>query len=233
MSLLEVQDIHTYYGDSYVLKGVNLRVGRGALVAVLGRNGVGKTTLIRSIMGLTPPRRGKILYQGEDITHLPTFRIAQLGVGLVPQGRRIFSSLTTKENLVVAARSRRDSGWSMERVLMRFPSLKSLLETRGMKLSGGEQQMLAFGRALMGNAGFLLLDEPTEGLAPLLVAEIGEIIKELKEQGISMLLVEQNLPFVLKLADRVYVMSKGVIVHESGPKELEENAEVKLRHLGV
>lgn len=233
MSLLEVQDIHTYYGDSYVLKGVNLRVGRGALVAVLGRNGVGKTTLIRSIMGLTPPRRGKILYQGEDITHLPTFRIAQLGVGLVPQGRRIFSSLTTKENMVVAARSRGDPGWSMERVLMRFPSLKSLLETRGMKLSGGEQQMLAFGRALMGNAGFLLLDEPTEGLAPLLVAEIGEIIKELKEQGISMLLVEQNLPFVLKLADRVYVMSKGVIVHESGPKELEENAEVKLRHLGV
>ena len=233
MSLLEVQDIHTYYGDSYVLKGVNLRVGQGALVAVLGRNGVGKTTLIRSIMGLTPPRRGKILYQGEDITHLPTFRIVQLGIGLVPQGRRIFSSLTTKENMTVAARSRGDSRWFMERVLLRFPLLKSRLETRGIKLSGGEQQMLAFGRALMGNADLLLLDEPTEGLAPLLVAEIGELIKELKEHGISMLLVEQNLPFVLKVVDWAYVMSKGTIVYESGPKELQENADIKSHYLGI
>lgn len=233
MSLLEVQDIHTYYGDSYVLKGVDLKVERGTVMAVLGRNGVGKTTLIRSIMGLTPPRKGKILYQSKDITHLPTFRIARIGIGLVPQGRRIFSSLSTKENMAVATRSRGESGWSMEQVLMRFPILKSRLETRGIKLSGGEQQMLAFGRALMGNADLLLLDEPTEGLAPLLVAEIGELIKELKEHGISMLLIEQNLPFVLKIADWAYIMSKGVIVYESGPKELQENAEVKSRYLGV
>ena len=233
MNLLEVQDIHTYYGGSYVLKGVNLRVGRGGVVAVLGRNGVGKTTLIRSIMGLTPPRRGKIVYQGEDITHLPTFRIAQTGIGLVPQGRHIFSSLTTRENMTVAARTRGESGWFIERVLTRFPHLKSRLETRGTKLSGGEQQMLAFGRALMGNADLLLLDEPTEGLSPLLVAEIGDLIKELKEQEISMLLVEQNLPFVLEVADWVYVMSKGIIVYESEPEELQGNEEVKSHYLGV
>lgn len=233
MNLLEVQDIHTYYGDSYVLKGVNLRVGRGGVVAVLGRNGVGKTTLIRSIMGLTPPRRGKIVYQGEDITHLPTFRIAQTGIGLVPQGRHIFSSLTTRENMTVAARTRGEPGWFIERVLTRFPHLKSRLETRGTKLSGGEQQMLAFGRALMGNADLLLLDEPTEGLSPLLVAEIGDLIKELKEQEISMLLVEQNLPFVLEVADWVYVMSKGIIVYESEPEELQGNDEVKSHYLGV
>ena len=233
MSLLEVQDIHTYYGDSYVLKGVDLKVERGTVVAVLGRNGVGKTTLIRSIMGLTPPRRGKILYQSKDITHLPTFRIARIGIGLVPQGRRIFSSLTTKENLTVAAQIRNDSGWSLQRVLTTFPRLKFLLENRGAKLSGGEQQMLAFGRALMGNADLLLLDEPTEGLAPLLVAEIGALIRGLKEHGISALLVEQNLPFALGIADWVYIMSKGVVVYESGPKELQENGEAKSRYLGV
>ena len=233
MSLLEVQDIHTYYGDSYVLKGIDLKVERGTVVAVLGRNGVGKTTLIRSIMGLTPPRRGKILYQSKDITRLPTFRIARIGIGLVPQGRRIFSSLTTKENLTVAAQIRNDSRWSLERVLTTFPRLKSLLENREAKLSGGEQQMLAFGRALMGNAELLLLDEPTEGLAPLLVAEIGELIKELKEHGISMLLVEQNLSFALRIADWAYIMSKGVVIYESGPKELQENGEVKSRYLGV
>ena len=233
MSLLEVQDIHTYYGDSYVLKGVDLKVERGTVVAVLGRNGVGKTTLIRSIMGLTPPRRGKILYQSKDITHLPTFRIARIGIGLVPQGRRIFSSLTTKENLTVAAQIRNDSGGSLQRVLTTFPRLKFLLENRGAKLSGGEQQMLAFGRALMGNADLLLLDEPTEGLAPLLVAEIGALIRGLKEHGISALLVEQNLPFALGIADWVYIMSKGVVVYESGPKELQENGEAKSRYLGV
>ncbi len=233
MSFLEVQSIHTYYGDSYVLKGVDLSVEQGTVVAVLGRNGVGKTTMIRSIMGLTPARRGKILYKGKEITHMDTFRIARSGVGLVPQGRRIFPSLSTRENLVVANQGKGNSGSPMERVLTRFPRLKARLETRGTKLSGGEQQMLAFGRALMGNAELLLLDEPTEGLAPLLVAEIGNLIEELKEHGISILLVEQNLPFVLKLADRVYLMSKGVIVHESGPKELQENVEVKARYLGV
>jgi branched-chain amino acid transport system ATP-binding protein len=233
VSLLEVQDVHTYYGDSYVLKGVNLKVEPGSVVAVLGRNGVGKTTLIRSIMGLTPARRGKILYQEKDIAHLPTYRIARLGIGLVPQGRRVFSSLTTKENMTVAARGGGRLGWSVEKVTGRFPNLEARLQTRGVKLSGGEQQMLAFGRALVGNADLLLLDEPTEGLAPLLVAEIGNFIKEIREHGISILIVEQSLPFVLKIADLAYVMSKGVIVHESRPKELQENAEVKLRYLGI
>jgi branched-chain amino acid transport system ATP-binding protein len=226
-------DVHTYYGDSYVLKGVNLKVEPGSVVAVLGRNGVGKTTLIRSIMGLTPARRGKILYQEKDIAHLPTYRIARLGIGLVPQGRRVFSSLTTKENMTVAARGGGRLGWSVEKVTGRFPNLEARLQTRGVKLSGGEQQMLAFGRALVGNADLLLLDEPTEGLAPLLVAEIGNFIKEIREHGISILIVEQSLPFVLKIADLAYVMSKGVIVHESRPKELQENAEVKLRYLGI
>jgi branched-chain amino acid transport system ATP-binding protein len=233
VSLLEVQDVHTYYGDSYVLKGVNLKVEPGSVVAVLGRNGVGKTTLIRSIMGLTPARRGKILYQEKDITHLPTYRIARLGIGLVPQGRRVFSSLTTKENMTVAARGGGQLGWSVEKVAGRFPNLAARLQTRGVRLSGGEQQMLAFGRALVGNADLLLLDEPTEGLAPLLVAEIGNFIKEIREHGISILIVEQSLPFVLKIADLAYVMSKGVVVHESRPKELQENAEVKSRYLGI
>jgi branched-chain amino acid transport system ATP-binding protein len=230
---LDVQGIHTYYGDSYVLKGVDLKVDGGAVVAVLGRNGVGKTTLIRSIMGLTPPRQGRILYQGNDITQLPTFSIARIGIGLVPQGRRIFPSLTVKENLVLATQARSKSAWSLERVLTRFPRLKLQLENRGSMLSGGEQQMLAFGRALMGNADLLLLDEPTEGLAPLLVAEIGNLVKELREHGISMLLVEQNLPFILKISDWAYIMSKGIIVHESTPRELQENSEIKLGYLGV
>jgi len=233
VSLLEIEAIHTYYGDSYVLQGVSLEVGRGTLQAVLGRNGVGKTTLIRSIMGLTPPRRGRILFRGEEITRFPTYRIAQLGIGLVPQGRRIFASLTARENMTIAARTRGESSWSLERVLARFPKLKSVLETRGTKLSGGEQQMLAFARALMGNADLLLLDEPTEGLAPLLVAEMVEMIKELKEHGISMLLAEQNLPFVLELADHAHVMSKGMIVYASEPVELDRNAEIKSRYLGV
>ena len=233
MSLMEIHDIHTYYGRSYVLQGVSLKVEKGTAVALLGRNGAGKTTLTRSIMGLTPPRQGKILYQGQDITHQAPFHIAQLGIGLIPQGRRIFSSLTAKENLVVAARSRGISRWSLDQVLTVFPQLKPRLQARGGRLSGGEQQMLAFGRALIGNPDFLLMDEPTEGLAPLLVQELEKIINELKERGLSILLVEQNLPFALKLADYVYIMSKGVIAYESRPKELEENAEVKSYYLGI
>jgi branched-chain amino acid transport system ATP-binding protein len=233
MSLLEVRDIHTYYGDSYILQGVRLNVERGTLTGVLGRNGVGKTTLIRSIMGFNPPRQGKIIYQGRDISRLAPFRIVRMGIALVPQGRQIFPSLTTKENMVIAAHVGRNSLWSLEQVLMMFPVLKSRLQTQAGRLSGGEQQMLAFGRALMGKVDLLLLDEPTEGLAPLLVAGIRKTINELKGHGISMLLVEQNLRLVLRLADWVYVMSKGVIAHGSGPRELEENADIKSRYLGV
>ena len=233
MSLLEVHDIHTYYQDSYVLQGVSLVVEHGSVAGILGRNGVGKTTLIRSIIGFNPPRRGKIIYRGQDITHLESHRIVRLGIGLVPQGRFIFSSLTVKENIEIAAQRRRDTLWSLERLLQLFPNLKARLHTRGGKLSGGEQQMLACSRALIGNPDLLLMDEPSEGLSPIIVKEIGRIIDEIKQRGLSILLVEQNVAFALNYADFVYVMSKGTIVHQSKPKDLWENKEIKSDYLGL
>jgi branched-chain amino acid transport system ATP-binding protein len=236
--MLEVRDIHTYYGDSYVLQGVSLRVERGTVVAVLGRNGMGKTTLMRSIIGFTPPRRGQLWFKGVDITGMPAHRIARLGMGIIPQGRRIFPSLSVRENLEIAARPRRapgdkQAGWTLARVFGLFPRLQERLLQPGGALSGGEQQMLASARALIGNPDFLLLDEPTEGLAPLLVRELGGVIRQLKEEGLSILLVEQNLPFALQLADYVYIMSKGRIVYEAPPHALAQNEEVKARHLGI
>ena len=227
---LVVEDVHTYYGDSYVLQGVSLRVAPGQLVAVLGRNGVGKTTLIRSVVGFTPPRRGRIWFRGQDITHRPSHAIARMGVGLVPQGRRIFPSLSVEENLVVAARG---EGWTLERVYELFPRLRERAHHRGGKLSGGEQQMLAIGRALMTNPSLLLLDEPSEGLAPKLVLDLAHVLLQLKERGLSVLMVEQNLPLALRLADYVYVMSKGTVVFEGSPEELRRAEEVRLRYLGV
>jgi branched-chain amino acid transport system ATP-binding protein len=236
--MLEARDIHTYYGDSYVLQGVSLKVDRGSVVAVLGRNGVGKTTLMRSIIGFTPPRRGQLWFKGVEITRMPSYEIVQMGMGIVPQGRRIFPSLNVRENLEIADRHHRAAGdpshrWTLTRVFGLFPRLQERLLHPGGALSGGEQQMLASARALIGNPEFLLLDEPTEGLAPLLVRELGRIIRQLKGEGLSMLLVEQNLPFALKLADYVYVMSKGRVVYESSPQLLAQNEEVKARHLGV
>jgi len=231
--MLEVQDIHTNYGESYILQGLSLRLGQGQVVAVLGRNGVGKTTLIRSIIGFTPPRRGRILLRGEDITHLAPHEIARRGVGLVPQGRRIFASLGVGEHLEIGQRAGNGAGWSFDRVLELFPRLRERLRNRGNKLSGGEQQMLACGRALVGNPDILLMDEPSEGLAPLLVRELGRILGRLKTGGTSILIVEQNLAFALRVADHVYLMSKGKIVHESRPDELLRNHEVKARYLGV
>ena len=216
--MLEVRDIHTYYGDSYVLQGVSLKAEHGTVVAVLGRNGMGKTTLMRSIIGFTPPRRGQLWFKGVDITGLPPYRIARMGMGIIPQGRRIFASLSVRENLAIAARlhSARDGKrWTLERVFGLFPRLQERLLHSGRALSGGEQQMLASARALIGNPDFLLMDEPSEGLAPLLVQELGRIIQQLKAEGLSMLLVEQNLPFALQLADYVYVMSKGRMVYEA------------------
>jgi branched-chain amino acid transport system ATP-binding protein len=230
--MLDVSDLHTYYGDSYVLQGVSLTVGRGQVVAVLGRNGMGKTTLIRSIVGFTPPRRGRVVFKERDITRWPSNRIVGLGLGLVPQGRRVFPSLTVAENLAVAARGN-GGPWNVERAMALFPRLRERAQNRAGKLSGGEQQMLAITRALMANPDLILMDEPTEGLAPLLVREVGRVIARLKGEGLSILLVEQNLQLALRLADRVHVLSRGRIVHSSSPAELWTNDEVKARYLGV
>ena len=229
--MLSIEDIHTYYGDSYVLQGASLAMEPGQVVALLGRNGVGKTTLVRSIIGLTPAARGRIVFKGTDITKMPAHRIARLGIGLVPQGRRVFASLTVQEHLQVTARGH--GPWSFARVLDLFPNLHSRLGSLGIKLSGGEQQMLAAGRALVGNPALLLMDEPTEGLAPLMVRELGRAIRALKEAGTSILLVEQQLGFALRYADIVYIMSKGRIVHRCTPAELAADAETKARWLGI
>jgi branched-chain amino acid transport system ATP-binding protein len=231
--ILELEDIHTYYGESYILQGISLRVTEGQVVAVLGRNGMGKTTLIRSIIGFTPPRRGRIVYRGVDVTRRPSHEIARMGVGIVPQARRIFPSLTVLENLTVAARQTRGDGWDLDRIFRVFPRLQERLHHRGNKLSGGEQQMLAIARALMTNPEFLLMDEPSEGLAPLLVMELRDVLLNLRRRGLSILLVEQNLPLALRVADVVHVLSKGRVVFEGSPQELDAAEEVKRRYLGV
>jgi len=230
--MLEVRDIHTYYGESYVLQGVSLRVEKSQVVGILGRNGMGKTTLIRSIIGFTLPRQGRVLFKGTDITAWPSYRSVALGMGLVPQGRRVFPSLTVTENLAVAAKGN-GGPWTVGRVMDLFPRLRERAEHRAGKLSGGEQQMLAIARALMTNPDLLLMDEPTEGLAPLLVREMRRVIGELKARGLSILLVEQNLPLALSVADHVHILSRGRIVHSSSPQALWENEEVKARHLGL
>ena len=231
--MLEVADIHTYYGESHVLHGVSLKVGRGNTVALLGRNGMGKTTVDRSIMGLTPPRSGTVRFRGKGINGLEPYQIAQMGVALVPQGRAIFPSLSVKENLTMAARSRgKAEAWTLDRVYSLFPILEARANIYGNLLSGGEQQMLSIGRALMTNPDLLLLDEPSEGLAPLVIQEISRVIEQLKG-SLSTLLAEQNLPMALKLADYVYVISKGTVVYEATPQELQNNEEVKSKHLGV
>lgn len=234
--MLEIEDIYTYYGDSNVLQGVSLKVEKGTVAALLGRNGVGKTTLIRSIIGFTPPRKGKILFNGVEITHKPSYEIMRMGIGLIPQGRRIFPSLSVRENLEIALRYRTKKtaeSWTLEKVLGLFPSLRERLRHQGNELSGGEQQMLASGRALMGTPLCLLMDEPTEGLAPVIVRELGHLIEQIKQHGLPILLVEQSLAFALKHADNVYIMSKGRIVYQSSPQELRENQEIQSRYLGV
>ncbi len=231
--MLRICDIHTYYGESYVLQGISFEVEKGSVVGILGRNGMGKTTLIRSIIGFTPPRRGQIFFKETDITHMPSYKIVRMNMGLVPQGRRIFPSLSVQENLTVAAGGRNADGWNEEKIYSLFPVLKARRHHKGNQLSGGEQQMLAISRALMTNPEVLLMDEPGEGLAPLLVKSIGEAILQLKESGLSILLVEQNLPFAIEIADHIHVLSKGAIVHSSGPQALWENDEVKTQYLGI
>jgi branched-chain amino acid transport system ATP-binding protein len=230
--MLQINDIHTYYGDSHVLQGISLKMESGQVLGILGRNGMGKTTLIRSIIGFTPPRAGQVFFKERNITAWPSNRVVGIGLGLVPQGRRVFPSLTVAENLAVAAK-RNGGPWTVERVMELFPRLRERRENRAGKLSGGEQQMLAIARALMTNPELLLMDEPTEGLAPLLVREVARVIGNLKSQGLSILLVEQNLPLALRVCDQVYVLSRGRIVHSSAPRALWENEEIKRRYLGL
>jgi branched-chain amino acid transport system ATP-binding protein len=233
--MLRIQDVHTYYGDSHVLQGVSLDAQPGRVTAVLGRNGVGKTTLCRSIVGLTPARRGRVTWNGTEITALPTHRIHALGIGLVPQGRRIFPSLTVEENLLIAAGPARGAahGWDVAKAYAVFPRLAERRTNRGNELSGGEQQMLAIVRALVSNPTLVIMDEPTEGLSPAMVAEVATLILRLKDEGTSVLLAEQNAAFAVKVADEVHVMSTGTVVHSSEPSALWENATVRTQLLGV
>ncbi|HTW85835.1 MAG TPA: ABC transporter ATP-binding protein [Candidatus Sulfotelmatobacter sp.] len=233
-AMLAVEDVHTYYDDhSHVLQGVTLRAPAGAVTAVLGRNGVGKTTLIRSIIGFTPPRSGTIRFNGEQIEKLPSHAIARRGVGLVPQGRRVFPSLTVRENLQIGGVGRPPGSWTLERVYEMFPRLRERATNYGGQLSGGEQQMLAIGRALMANPALLLLDEPSEGLAPLIVRDLTRALHELKATGLAIVLVEQNLPLALSVADTASIISKGRVVFDGAPDRIRHDQEVRTTYLGV
>ena len=234
--MLEVRALETSYGASQVLFGIDLEVGAGKVVTLLGRNGMGKTTTVRSIMGLTRPTAGTIAFAGRRISGLPSYRVAQAGLGLVPEGRQVFPNLTVRENLVATARTSEPFGqrpWTIERVYSLFPSLAERAGNLGSELSGGEQQMLAIGRALMTNPRLLLLDEATEGLAPLIRAEIWRCLAELKAAGQAMLIIDKNLDALLRFADRHYVIEKGRIVWHGASAELGANREIRRRHLGV
>ena len=230
--LLTVRDLHAYYGESHVLQGVSLEVAEGECVAILGRNGAGKTTTISSIVGFVRPRAGSVRLRDAQVAGLAPHRIARAGLSLVPQGRRVFADLSVRENLVLTAVPRR-AGWDLERVLGLFPALRRRLDAFGDQLSGGEQQMLAIGRALMRNPRVLLLDEPSEGLAPKVVSEVGEALLRLRASGLAILLVEQNLALATHVAQRVYVMNKGTIVFSGTAEELAASTDVESRYLGV
>jgi branched-chain amino acid transport system ATP-binding protein len=229
--ILEVRGIDAYYGLGLILHGLTLSVAEGEVVALLGRNGAGKTTTLRCITGLTPPRAGEIRYKGEDIVGADTHRIAQMGIALVPETRGIFSYLTARENLAIARRP--GSRWKLETVLERFPTLRELLDRKGRLLSGGEQQMLAIARALLTGPDLLLLDEPSQGLAPLVVNTVMSTIRQLKNERVSMLLVEQNAEMALQLADRVYVIDHGAVVFEGTSDRLRAERQIMSTYLGV
>ncbi|MEP7030048.1 MAG: ABC transporter ATP-binding protein [Pseudolabrys sp.] len=233
MPILDVQDIHTYYGDAYVLQGLSLQLEQGQILGLLGRNGVGKSTLVGSIVGFNPPRRGKVVFKGDDITQKSSFETVRSGMGLVPQGRRVFPTLHVEENLLVAARHPERHKWGLERVYSLFPRLHERRHQRAKTLSGGEQQMLAIARALMTNPDCLIMDEPSEGLAPIIIQGVWEAVSKLKDEGMSILLVEQNAHLALKLVDFVHVMSKGKVVYSGKPEELRANDEIKSSYLGI
>jgi branched-chain amino acid transport system ATP-binding protein len=234
--ILEVSDLYTAYGLSQILFGVSLNVEKGECVALLGRNGVGKTTTLRSIMGLTAPYRGSVRYNGVDITGRPAYQVAKLGLGFVPEERRIFPDLTVRQNLEVARKapaSAHAKSWTVEAVFETFPALTAIAERKGGFLSGGEQQMLTIGRTLMGNPDLLLLDEPSEGLAPLIVRDLGRQIGRLKEQGLTILLCEQNAKFATRLSDRAYILEKGHVRFAGSIQALHDNEDVRRQYLGV
>ena len=230
-TLLAVSDLHAYYGDSHILQGISLAVPRGKVVALMGRNGAGKTTTMRAIMGLVPPRRGSVRFAGQAITGFRTYEIAQRGVALVPETRGIFPSLTVLENLTVAARGA--GPWDLARVFATFPRLEQRQRNLGGQLSGGEQQMLSIARALMTHPELLMLDEPGEGLAPIIVQDIHRILADLKEEGVTMLLVEKSFAFATGLADIVYVIGKGQVRWEGRSADLRTAEDVKATWLGV
>jgi branched-chain amino acid transport system ATP-binding protein len=232
-ALLETRDLHTAYGLSRVLFGISLEVRAGECVCLLGRNGVGKSTTIRSIMGLTPPQSGRVLFRGTDITGWAPYRVARAGLGFVPEDRRIFADLTVWENLDVARRAAAGNGFTLERVFDLFPKLRELTDRQGGHLSGGEQQMLTIARTLMGNPQVLLLDEPSEGLAPLVVDHLRDQIARLKHDGLTILLAEQNTEFSLSLADRVYVLEKGSLKFSGPAARLRDDASLRQELLAL
>ncbi|MBI5301971.1 MAG: ABC transporter ATP-binding protein [Chloroflexi bacterium] len=228
--MLKVEGIHTYYGLSHILFGVSLEVARGQAVCLLGRNGAGKTTTLKSIVGLTPPRAGRVIFKDQVVNGRESYQLARLGIAYVPDDRRIFADLTVRENLDIAARGR---GWDLARVYELFPQLKAMETRRGGYLSGGEQKMLAISRALMGNPDFLLLDEPMEGLAPVMVQTLEDRIKQLKQTGLTVLIAEQNIASALALSDRVYVIDDGHIRFHGTVEEFNRNEEIRKKYLQV
>lgn len=234
--LLEANEIHTYYGESHILRGVSLQVLQGRLVAVLGRNGSGKSTLAKSVVGFVPIRHGRIVFNGEEIHTLPAHKVARRGIATVPQGRRVFPSLSVQENLTIGGRENGASPgatWTLERVWDVFPQLEERRKNRGNQLSGGEQSMLSIARALMTNPQLLVMDEPSEGLAPLVVQTIAEVLGQMKRDGLSILLAEQNLSLALAAADDVYILSKGEVVYHDTPAALAGETMVKRQYLGL
>ena len=233
--IIEAREIHTYYGDSHILHGINFSISAGETVSLMGRNGMGKTTLLRSLLGLTPPRRGTVKVFGRDMTGAPPQKIVRQGIAFVPEDRGIFPKLTVRENLIMAARSgpngRRE--WDLDRVLDTFPRLAQRMTNMGNHLSGGEQQMLTVGRALMTNPDLILLDEATEGLAPLIRNEIWSVVRQIKESGIAAVIVDKDLKALLGVSDRNIIISKGRIVFEGSSEELASNPEIHKQHLGV
>ena len=231
--ILEVDSIDTYYGESQVLFGASLTVGEGEVVSLLGPNGAGKTTLLRSILGLTPARRGDIRFDGEPIAHRPTYDIARAGVGWVPDDRRIFPTLTVGRNLSIARKKTRFRSWSLDEVFAIFSALEYLMERECENLSGGEMQMVAISRALLGSPGLVLFDEPLQGLAPKIAQDVMRVVARLKEEGISVLVVEQNALSALRVSDRVYVMDEGMIAHEGVARDLLEDHSKRAKLLGI